>query len=100
MQHYQRALEIHDDNSMTDYCIARISLQLGRHEEACNRFEKITSGNGLGFGYHNTYMINIDYGWALARTGRYADALPMLAEGLRQQPQNAYAWNAKAVTQA
>merc|ERR1712196_574288 len=75
--YYNRSLQIHDDNAITDYPIARISMQLGRYEEAFNRFVKITNGHGIGLGLHNMYLINIDYGWTLARIGRYSEALPL-----------------------
>ena len=80
LNHYDKALQIHDDNAVTDYCVARINMQLGRYGVAHKRFEKIAAGNGIGFGHHNMYLINIDFGWTLAKIGRYADALPMLTE--------------------
>ncbi|CAE8731778.1 unnamed protein product, partial [Polarella glacialis] len=101
--HYSRSLEIHDDNALTDYCIAHCLLQLESYTEAGQRFDKIMAGHGIGFGAHNSYVLHLDRGWLLAKVGRHADALPILEQGLRQKPDfagRAYAWNALGVVRA
>lgn len=98
--YYDRSLQIHDDNAVTDYCVARIQMELGRHTEASARFEKILLGHGIGFAEHNRFLLHIDYGWLLVRMGEPARATPILANGLRLRPDLAYAWNALGVAQA
>merc|ERR1712232_147982 len=48
----------------------------------------------------NTFLLSIDYGWLLTRLGRYADAVPLLTEGVRLRPSAAYAWNALGIATA
>merc|ERR1712183_372613 len=45
---YLKSLEVFDDQAITDYCIARIYLNLGRLQEAYQRFDKIMKGHGIG----------------------------------------------------
>lgn len=97
---YRRSLDIFDDNALTDYCIAKIQLQLGHYNESLATFEKIMAGHGIGFGRHNTFLLSIDFGWLLTRLGRYAEAIPLLTEGVRLRPSAAYAWNALGVATA
>lgn len=94
---YQRSLDMHDDNALTDYGIAQCLLQLGRYPEAGQRFEKILKGHGIGIGHHNKHVIYLDYGWLLARIGRFKEAIPVLEEGLELKPDTPHALNALGI---
>eukprot|EP00931_Biecheleriopsis_adriatica_P094571 TRINITY_DN68201_c0_g1_i1.p1 TRINITY_DN68201_c0_g1~~TRINITY_DN68201_c0_g1_i1.p1 ORF type:complete len:240 (-),score=56.85 TRINITY_DN68201_c0_g1_i1:88-744(-) len=97
---YNRSLQIFDDNAVTDYAIAQCLIRLGRYAEAATRFDKIMSGHFIGFHAGNLPALNLDRGWLLAKVGRHKDAVPVLEQGLQEQPNAVYAWNALAVSQA
>merc|ERR1712167_330893 len=69
LDHYLRSLEVFDDQAITDYCIARILINLGRYEEAYSRFNKILTGHGIGLHDGNDFLWMTDLGYLLVRMG-------------------------------
>merc|ERR1712183_1216659 len=78
LHHYNASLAIHDDNALTDYCIAQLYIGTSRFEEAIPIFEKIFKGHGIGFAGYNTFALYIDYGFVLQIKGRYEEAVNAL----------------------
>jgi len=100
LDYYVRSLEIFDDQALTDYCIARILIELNRFEEARQRFVKILNGHGIGFHDGNDFLWMTDLGYTLVKLGDYQTGAHWLSEGLRRMPAQCYAWNALGVAQA
>lgn len=71
MHHYNISLSLHDDNALTDYCIAQVYIETSRFELALPRFEKIMKGHGIGFAGYNTFALFVDYGFTLVILKRY-----------------------------
>lgn len=99
LEHYQRSLDIFDDQAITDYCIARILINLGRFQEAYQRFDKILNGHGIGLHDGNDFLWMTDLGYLMVRLGSDAQGANYLQEGLRRMPYSSYAWNALGVAQ-
>merc|ERR1712183_1109295 len=96
--HYRKSLEIHDDNALTDYCIAQLYVETSRFEDALPIFEKILKGNGIGFGGYNMFALYVDYGFTLTILKRDLEtAVNALEHGLRINADLPYAWNALGV---
>ncbi|CAK9056434.1 unnamed protein product [Durusdinium trenchii] len=100
LEYYQRSLDIFDDQAITDYCIARILINLGRLQEAYDRFDKILNGHGIGLHDGNDFLWMTDLGYLLVRLGSDAQGAHYLQEGLRRMPYSSYGWNALGVAQA
>jgi len=100
LEHYQKSLDIFDDQAITDYCIARILINLGRFSEAHQRFEKILNGHGIGLHDGNDFLWMTDLGYLLVRLGQDPQGAHYLQEGLNRMPWSCYGWNALAVAQA
>jgi len=96
---YLRSLEIFDDQAITDYCIARILINLGRYQEAYARFDKIMNGHGIGFHDGNDFLWMTDLGYVLVQMGANEQGVHYLREGLQRMPYSCYAWNAMGVAQ-
>ena len=100
LDHYQQSLDIFDDQAITDYCIARILINLGRFSEAHQRFEKILNGHGIGLHDGNDFLWMTDLGYLLVKLGIDPQGVHYLQEGLNRMPFSCYAWNALGVAQA
>ena len=100
LDHYQKSLDIFDDQAITDYCIARILINLGRFSEAHQRFDKILNGHGIGLHDGNDFLWMTDLGYLLVKLGSDPQGAHYLQEGLNRMPFNCYAWNALGVAQA
>lgn len=55
--HYEKSLSIHDDNALTDYCIAQAYIETSQFDKAQKKFEKIFKGHGIGFAGYNTFAL-------------------------------------------
>eukprot|EP00392_Amoebophrya_sp_AT5.2_P010597 g10662.t1 len=89
LSYYQKALDVFDDNAMSDYCMARIYLEKGDCHKGLQIFIKINNG---------TFLLNNDFGYALSCVGAYDEAVPILEEALTILPTNfAYVYNALAL---
>ncbi|CAD7923986.1 unnamed protein product [Amoebophrya sp. A120] len=98
LDYYQKALDVFDDNAMSDYCMARIHLEKGDCESGLKIFIKINNGHGIGFGDHNQFLLNNDFGYALSCVGAYDEAVPILEEALQlMNPNFAYVYNSLAL---
>ena len=82
LDYYQRAIRVFDDNAMSDYCVARIYLEQNDCEKALKVFIKINDGHGIGFGDHNQFLLNNDFGYALTCMSAWNEAIPILEEGI------------------
>jgi len=100
LHYYQRSLDIFDDQAITDYCIARILINLSRFQEAYQRFDKILNGHGIGLHDGNDFLWMTDLGYLMVRLGSDAQGANYLQEGLRRMPYSSYAWNALGIAQA
>ncbi|CAE7576574.1 unnamed protein product [Symbiodinium natans] len=100
LHYYQKSLDIFDDQAITDYCIARILINLGRFTEAHQRFEKILNGHGIGLHDGNDFLWMTDLGYLLVQLGSDQNGAHYLQEGLNRMPYNCYGWNALGVAQA
>jgi len=100
LEYYLKSLDVFDDQAITDYCIARILLNLGREQEAANRFDKILNGHGIGFHDNNDFLWMTDLGYTFVKLGNPEPGLHYLQEGLNRMPWSCYAWNAKGVAHA
>lgn len=96
---YNRSLQIFDDTAITDYCIARILINLGRFQEAYARFDKILAGHGIGLHDGNDFLWMTDLGYTLVHLGANEQGIHYLEEGLQRMPHNCFAWNALGVAQ-
>ncbi|CAD7937890.1 unnamed protein product [Amoebophrya sp. A25] len=97
LHHYNMSLSLHDDNALTDYCIAQIYIETSRFELAIPRFEKIMQGHGIGFAGYNTFALFADYGFTLVILKRYEEAVNALEHGLKINADLPHAWNALGV---
>lgn len=100
LDYYQQSLNIFDDQAITDYCIARILINLGRFQEAYERFNKILTGHGIGLHDGNDFLWMTDLGYVLVKLGADSQGAHYLQEGLQRMPYSCYAWNALGVAQA
>lgn len=100
LETYLRSLEVFDDQAITDYCIARILINLERYDEARERFTKILNGHGIGFHDGNDFLWMTDLGYLLVRMGSPQEGAHYLQEGLKRMPYSCFGWNALAVAQA
>lgn len=100
LEHYLQSLRIFDDQAITDYCIARIYINLGRFQEAYARFEKILNGHGIGLHDGNDFLWMTDFGYVLVQLGANEQGIHYLREGLQRMPYSCYAWNALGVAQS
>jgi len=98
LTHYLKSLEIFDDQAITDYCIARILINLGRYQEAYTRFDKILTGHGIGFHDGNDFLWMTDLGYLLVQMNTNEQGAHYLNEGLRRMPYSCYGWNALGVS--
>ncbi|CAD7974731.1 unnamed protein product [Amoebophrya sp. A25] len=99
LEYYQKALNVFDDNAMSDYCMARIWLEKGDCQKGLQIFIKINDGHGIGFGDHNQFLLNNDFGYALACVAAYQEARPILEEALQLlHPNFAYVYNSLALS--
>eukprot|EP00452_MALV-II_sp_L67-6_P000339 gene339-73_t len=99
LSYYQQALNVFDDNAMSDYCVARIYLEKNDCTKALQVFFKINDGHGIGFGDHNQFLLNNDFGYALTCVQAYQDAIPILEEALQlMNPNFPYIYNALAMS--
>ena len=96
LDYYQRALDVFDDNAMSDYCIARILLEKGDCEKGLKVFLKINEGHGIGFGDHNQFLLNNDFGYALTCMSAWKEAIPILEEG-RSRGQDHYSMSVETI---
>merc|ERR1711907_588799 len=94
LQYYLRSLEVFDDQAITDYCIARLYLNLGRVQDAYLRFEKILNGHGIGLHDGNDFLWMTDLGYTLVKLGEHKQGEHYLQQGLDRMPMSCYAWNA------
>merc|ERR1712232_68221 len=85
---------------ITDYCIARILINLGRFEEAHTRFEKILNGHGIGLHDGNDFLWMTDFGYTLVKLEQMEAGLHYLREGLSRMPYSCFAYNAQGVALA
>jgi len=99
LDHYLKSLEVFDDQAITDYCIARILINLGRFQEAYTRFDKILNGHGIGLHDGNDFLWMTDLGYLLVKLGSHENGINYLQEGLKRMPYSCYAWNALGVGQ-
>mmetsp|Transcript_12602 Transcript_12602/g.28553 ORF Transcript_12602/g.28553 Transcript_12602/m.28553 type:complete len:738 (+) Transcript_12602:62-2275(+) len=97
---YLKSLAIFDDQAITDYCIARIYINMGRFQDAYDRFNKILTGHGIGFHDGNDFLWMTDLGYLLVQIGADGDGASYLQEGLERMPYSCYGWNALGVAQA
>eukprot|EP00928_Gymnodinium_smaydae_P017795 TRINITY_DN16800_c0_g2_i1.p1 TRINITY_DN16800_c0_g2~~TRINITY_DN16800_c0_g2_i1.p1 ORF type:complete len:731 (-),score=78.98 TRINITY_DN16800_c0_g2_i1:792-2984(-) len=97
---YQRSLDVFDDTAITDYCIARILINLGRHQEALERFNKILTGHGIGLHDGNDFLWMTDLGYLLVRMGNFKEGAYHLQEGLNRMAWSCFGWNALGVAHA
>jgi len=100
LSYYLKSLEVFDDQAITDYCIARILINLGRFQEAYARFDKILKGHGIGLHDGNDFLWMTDLGYVFVKLDAYQQGIHYLKEGLQRMPHNCFAWNALAVAQA
>eukprot|EP00929_Paragymnodinium_shiwhaense_P013402 TRINITY_DN121262_c0_g1_i1.p1 TRINITY_DN121262_c0_g1~~TRINITY_DN121262_c0_g1_i1.p1 ORF type:complete len:760 (-),score=126.84 TRINITY_DN121262_c0_g1_i1:307-2505(-) len=99
LDYYLKSLEVFDDQAITDYCIARIYLNLDRFEEAWKRFDKILTGHGIGFHDGNDFLWMTDLGYLMSRMGQHEQGVHYLTEGLNRMAWNCFAWNALGISQ-
>jgi len=99
LAHYTRSLDIFDDQAITDYCIARILINLGRYQEAYKYFDKILNGHGIGLHDGNDFLWMTDLGYLLVQLGSHENGIHYLREGLQRMPYQCYAWNALGIGQ-
>mmetsp|Transcript_75277 Transcript_75277/g.243708 ORF Transcript_75277/g.243708 Transcript_75277/m.243708 type:complete len:732 (-) Transcript_75277:154-2349(-) len=99
LEYYLKSLAIFDDQAITDYCIARIYINLGRFDEARQRFDKILNGHGIGFHDGNDFLWMTDLGYLLVATGSVEGGIHYLKEGLQRFAYSCYGWNALGVAQ-
>lgn len=97
---YLKSLEVFDDQAITDYCIARLYLNLNRVQEAYQRFDKILNGHGIGLHDGNDFLWMTDLGYTLVKLETYDQGMHYLQQGLERMPHSCYAWNALGVAQA
>lgn len=97
LSYYLKSLEIFDDQAITDYCIARILINLDRFQEAYERFMKILNGHGIGLHDGNDFLWMTDLGYLSVQLGMYEQGVHYLQEGLQRMPYSCYAWNARGV---
>ena len=100
LDYYQKSLSIFDDQAITDYCIARILINLGRFPEAYRSFEKILNGHGIGLHDGNDFLWMTDLGYLMVKLGSDVQGANYLQEGLNRMPYSCFAWNALGVAQA
>ena len=100
LDYYQQSLSIFDDQAITDYCIARILINLGRFSEAYRSFEKILNGHGIGLHDGNDFLWMTDLGYLMVKLGSDEQGANYLQEGLNRMPYSCFAWNALGVAQA
>jgi len=100
LSHYLESLEVFDDQAITDYCIARILIHLGRLQEAYDRFNKILTGHGIGLHDGNDFLWMTDLGYLMVKLGANEQGVHYLREGLNRMPYSCFAWNALGVAQA
>jgi len=94
LAHFETSIKYHDDNALTDYCIAQLHIRRNQPILAIERFEKIMQGHGIGFGGFNTFMLYIDYGYAMVNVQQWDLAINLLKQGLKMNADVPYAWNA------
>ncbi|CAD7955156.1 unnamed protein product [Amoebophrya sp. A120] len=97
LHHYNMSLVLHDDNALTDYCIAQVYIETSRFELALPRFEKIMKGHGIGFAGYNTFALFVDYGFTLTILKRYEEAVNAIEHGLKINADLPHGWNALGV---
>eukprot|EP00927_Polykrikos_kofoidii_P022003 TRINITY_DN20663_c1_g1_i1.p1 TRINITY_DN20663_c1_g1~~TRINITY_DN20663_c1_g1_i1.p1 ORF type:complete len:830 (+),score=110.85 TRINITY_DN20663_c1_g1_i1:186-2675(+) len=100
LDNYLKSLEVFDDTAITDYCIARIQINLGRYQEALERFNKILTGHGIGLHDGNDFMWMTDLGYLLVRLGDFDQGIHYLEDGLKRMAWSCYGWNAVGVAYA
>jgi len=96
--HYNVTVRMHDDNALTDYCIAQVYIETSRFRIALPYFEKIMAGHGIGFGGYNLFALYVDYGFTLAILGENLEtAVNSLEQGLKINADVPYGWNALGI---
>eukprot|EP00435_Cladocopium_sp_Y103_P064568 s6_g26.t1 len=110
LEHYQRSLDIFDDQAITDYCIARILINLDRFQEgaACDIRQPFGPEDAQGANYLQEGLRRMPYssyawnalGVAQARQGQLPEALESLSQGLQVEPENPVIWSNMATIYA